>query len=146
MVDMGSAPAAAAPEDAAKSAVSALISGVVGARGGPKPKAAAAGLLGSCLEEARGVLGAQLWAVMHHPEFQRTEATWRGLKFLLRKCNFRKGMQLDLLDVRREEQHSKQKKRDTHKKPTKIFGFPFPRKRFLDSHQSSLCARFVVAF
>ena len=107
MVDMGASPAASPPADTAKSAVSALISGVLGAGAGQKPGGAAGapatGALGSCLEQARALLGAQLWAVLHHPEFQRMEATWRGLKFLVHKCNFRKGMRLDLLDVRRED-------------------------------------------
>ncbi len=49
--------------------------------------------------EVRQLLALQFWAVMHHPQFQRAESTWRGLRLLLRKCNFRKGLQLDLLDV-----------------------------------------------
>ena len=105
MVDLGSggSPAPARREEAARSAVGALISGVVGGGKAAARPGMSGGELGLCLEEARGLLGRQLWAVMHHPEFQRAEATWRGLRFLVRQCNFREGFQLDLLDVRRED-------------------------------------------
>ena len=105
MVDMGTAPTGPPAEDKAKAAVNALISGVIGAGKGSKPEtgAAASGALGACLEHVRALLGRQLWAVLHHPKFQRMEASWRGLRLLVRLCNFRKGLQLDLLDVRRED-------------------------------------------
>jgi len=107
MVDMGTggggSPQPEAREEAAKSAVGALISGVVG---GGKPAArtgATGGELGNALEDARGLMARQLWAVIHHPEFKRAEATWRGLRFLARQCKLGRGLQLDLLDVRRDD-------------------------------------------
>jgi len=48
------------------------------------------------------LLGRQLDAILHHPELQRAEATWRGLKLLVDRTDFRKGIQLELLDARRE--------------------------------------------
>ncbi|MFF7710461.1 type VI secretion system contractile sheath large subunit [Pseudomonas sp. NPDC007930] len=44
----------------------------------------------------------QLDAVMHHPDFQRVEATWRGVKGLVEQTDFRQNVRLELLDVSKE--------------------------------------------
>ncbi|MCE1117722.1 MULTISPECIES: type VI secretion system contractile sheath large subunit [Pseudomonas] len=41
----------------------------------------------------------QLDAVMHHPEFQRVEATWRGAKSLIDQTDFRQNVRIELLDI-----------------------------------------------
>jgi type VI secretion system protein ImpC len=44
----------------------------------------------------------QLDAVMHHPEFQRVESTWRGLKSLIDQTDFRQNVRIELLDISKE--------------------------------------------
>ena len=45
----------------------------------------------------------QLDAVLHHPDFQQVEAAWRGLKYLVDRCDFRANMKLELLDASKED-------------------------------------------
>nr|WP_244158532.1 type VI secretion system contractile sheath large subunit [Caballeronia fortuita] len=47
-------------------------------------------------------LGHQLDAILHHPHFQRLEAAWRGLKFLVDSTDFRKNVRIEVLDVDKE--------------------------------------------
>jgi type VI secretion system protein ImpC len=42
-------------------------------------------------------------AVLHHPDFQRLEAAWRALKFLVDRLDFRAGVRLTVLDAPRGE-------------------------------------------
>ena len=44
-----------------------------------------------------------LRAILHHPEFQRIEAAWRGLSLLIRRLETDASLQLHLLDVSKEE-------------------------------------------
>lgn len=48
---------------------------------------------------------AQLNEILHHPDFQATEATWRGLDALVAATNFRANVRIDLLDVSKDELH-----------------------------------------
>lgn len=41
----------------------------------------------------------QLDAVMHHPDFQRVESTWRGAKSLVDQTDFRQNVRIELLDI-----------------------------------------------
>lgn len=41
----------------------------------------------------------QLDAVMHHPQFQSVESTWRGVKSLIDQTDFRQNVRIELLDV-----------------------------------------------
>ena len=45
----------------------------------------------------------QLDEVMHHPDFQKMESTWRSLKFLVDRTDFRKNVKIDVLDMGKEE-------------------------------------------
>ncbi|WP_337265100.1 MULTISPECIES: type VI secretion system contractile sheath domain-containing protein, partial [unclassified Serratia (in: enterobacteria)] len=45
----------------------------------------------------------QLDAVMHHPEFQKVESLWRGLKSLVNKTDFRQNVKLELLDIAKDD-------------------------------------------
>ncbi|SAL76939.1 EvpB family type VI secretion protein [Caballeronia peredens] len=47
-------------------------------------------------------IGHQLDAILHHPDFQRLEAAWRGLKFLVDQTDFRKNVRIEVLDVAKE--------------------------------------------
>jgi type VI secretion system protein ImpC len=78
----------------------ALIRDIVGSEGAGRPvdgRAAEAAV--SALDAA---LGAQLDEVLHHPEFRRLEASWRGLKFLVDRTDFRQPIRLEILSTDRE--------------------------------------------
>jgi type VI secretion system protein ImpC len=47
--------------------------------------------------------GAHMRAILHHPDFQAVEAAWRGLLLLTRRLDTDEGLQLFLLDARKEE-------------------------------------------
>src|SRR5450830_625215 len=47
-------------------------------------------------------IGRQLDAVMHHPDFQRVESTWRGVKSLIDQTDFRQNVRIELLDVSKD--------------------------------------------
>jgi type VI secretion system protein ImpC len=63
----------------------------------PRPKS-----LTRAVQLCRDLLADQLFSIMHHPDFRRLEATWRGLWFLVKRTNFRRGVQLELLDAPRD--------------------------------------------
>ncbi len=44
----------------------------------------------------------QLDEILHHQEFQTLESTWRGLKFMVDRTNFRKNVKIEMLDVSKE--------------------------------------------
>jgi len=48
-------------------------------------------------------LSEQLDAILHHPVFQEVEAAWRGLKFLTDRTDFRKNVQIEVLNVSKED-------------------------------------------
>ncbi|WP_213877274.1 type VI secretion system contractile sheath large subunit [Pseudomonas sp. dw_358] len=41
----------------------------------------------------------QLDEVMHHPDFQQVESTWRGVESLVNQTDFRRNVRIELLDV-----------------------------------------------
>ncbi|MCP3869014.1 MAG: hypothetical protein GY703_13120 [Gammaproteobacteria bacterium] len=43
------------------------------------------------------VIGRQVDEILHHPDFQAHEATWRGMKFLIDRTNFRKPVKIQIL-------------------------------------------------
>jgi type VI secretion system protein ImpC len=45
----------------------------------------------------------QLDAVMHHPDFQRIESTWRGVKSLIDQTDFRQNVRIELLDISKDD-------------------------------------------
>ncbi len=47
----------------------------------------------------------QLDEVLHHPDFQAMEASWRGLEGLVASTNFRANIRIDILDVSKDELH-----------------------------------------
>jgi type VI secretion system protein ImpC len=48
-------------------------------------------------------MSAQLDDILHHPKFQQMESAWRGLKFLIDRCDFRKNIKIDVLDLSKDE-------------------------------------------
>lgn len=49
------------------------------------------------------VIGRQLDAVLHHPKYQEIESAWRGLKFLVDRCDFHSNIKVELLDVSKDD-------------------------------------------
>lgn len=49
------------------------------------------------------LISRQLDNILHHPQFQAIESTWRGLKFLVDRTDFRQNVRIDLLDVSKED-------------------------------------------
>jgi type VI secretion system protein ImpC len=47
-------------------------------------------------------ISAQLDAILHHPEFQKLESAWKGLKFLVDRTDFRKNIKIEMLDVSKQ--------------------------------------------
>ena len=45
----------------------------------------------------------QLDAILHHPDFQQLEASWRGLKFLVDRTEFREDIKIELLNISKED-------------------------------------------
>lgn len=48
-------------------------------------------------------LSYQLDEIIHHPEFQKLEAVWRSLKFLIDRTDFRKNVKIDIVDISKED-------------------------------------------
>ncbi len=48
-------------------------------------------------------LSSQLDAVLHHPEFQKLESSWRSLKFLVDRTDFRENIKLEIINVSKED-------------------------------------------
>ena len=60
-------------------------------------------LVDALIAEIDRRLGAQLDAILHHPELQRVEATWRGLRYLVDHVDFRENTRVELLPAAKDE-------------------------------------------
>ncbi len=45
----------------------------------------------------------QLDEILHHPEVQKMETSWRSLKFLVDRTDFTKNVKIDILDTSKED-------------------------------------------
>lgn len=57
----------------------------------------------SMIAELDQRLSQQLDEIMHHPELQRLEASWRGLKLLVDRTDFRENIKLELFNVSKDD-------------------------------------------
>jgi type VI secretion system protein ImpC len=48
-------------------------------------------------------MGTQINEILHHPIFQRLEAAWRGLKFLVDRIDFRENTRVEMLNCSKED-------------------------------------------
>jgi type VI secretion system protein ImpC len=48
-------------------------------------------------------LSAQLDEIMHHPDFQKMETSWRSLKFLVDRTDFKKNVKIDIIDASKDD-------------------------------------------
>lgn len=60
-------------------------------------------LLDTYIAQIDSTISEQLDAVLHHPRFQEIESSWRGLKFLVDRCDFRANIKLEMLDCSKED-------------------------------------------
>ncbi|WP_413205845.1 type VI secretion system contractile sheath small subunit [Rhodospirillum sp. A1_3_36] len=70
---------------------------------GPHIQAAADPDQGSLLAALDEALSSAMRAILHHPDFQAVESTWRSLEFLARRVETSGGMDIVLYDVSAEE-------------------------------------------
>ncbi len=60
-------------------------------------------LVDAMIAEIDQKLSAQLDAILHAPELQRLESSWRGLKHLVDRTDFRENVRIELLSATKEE-------------------------------------------
>lgn len=60
-------------------------------------------LVDSYIADIDTVLSAQMDEIIHNPDFQDLESTWRGLLFLVQNTEFSKPVKFELLDTTKEE-------------------------------------------
>ena len=54
------------------------------------------------IKELDQKISQQMDAIMHHPEFQKVETTWRQLHFLVERVQFAENITIDLLDANKD--------------------------------------------
>lgn len=60
-------------------------------------------LVDSMIAEIDARLSAQLDAIMHNEDFQKLESAWRGLKLVVDRADFGTGIQMELLNISKEQ-------------------------------------------
>jgi type VI secretion system protein ImpC len=48
-------------------------------------------------------MSAQINEILHHPKFQQLESAWRGLKYLIDKCDFRENVRVEVLNCSKQD-------------------------------------------
>ncbi|HLT98204.1 MAG TPA: type VI secretion system contractile sheath large subunit [Burkholderiaceae bacterium] len=62
-----------------------------------------ASLADDMIAELDKKLCAQVDEILHHPDFQRLESSWRSLKFLVDRTNFRENIKLQIMNVSKDD-------------------------------------------
>lgn len=57
----------------------------------------------ACIAVVDRLLSKQMDEITHHPKFQKLESSWRSVEFLIRRCNFRQNVKVNLMDITKEE-------------------------------------------
>ena len=87
--------------DVAKKGVQALIAELVTPkREGEKVDKA---FVDALIAEIDQKLSKQLDEIMHHPSFQKMESSWRGLKFLVERVDFRENVKIEMLNCSKDD-------------------------------------------
>ncbi len=60
-------------------------------------------LVDAMIAEIDKRITSQVNAILHHPEFQKLESAWRGLKYLVDSCNFRENIKVEVLNCSKED-------------------------------------------
>ncbi|KYF66785.1 type VI secretion protein [Sorangium cellulosum] len=48
-------------------------------------------------------LSRQIDEILHHPSFQKLESAWRGLKFVIDRCDFRENIKVEMLNCSKDD-------------------------------------------
>lgn len=62
-----------------------------------------AGLADEMIAELDKKLCRQVDEILHHPDFQRLESSWRSLKFLIDRTNFRENTKIEVMNASKED-------------------------------------------
>lgn len=62
-----------------------------------------AGLADEMIAELDKKLCRQVDEILHHPDFQRLESSWRALKFLVDRTNFRENVKIEVMNASKED-------------------------------------------
>lgn len=62
-----------------------------------------AGLADEMIAELDKKLCRQVDAILHHPDFQRLESSWRSLKFLVDRTNFRENIKIEVMNASKDD-------------------------------------------
>lgn len=84
----------------AKKGLEAFLGGMFGAQKGKKIESAVVDIM---IAELDKKLSSQLDEVLHHPDVQKLESSWRGLKLTIDRTNFRENIKVELLNVSKED-------------------------------------------
>ncbi|MBK8256417.1 MAG: type VI secretion system contractile sheath large subunit [Polyangiaceae bacterium] len=97
-------PGEEAYEDAKKGLL-ALLSQIFGRRGSSPDSAPEIDrpLIDQFIAEIDTRLSSQINEILHHPVFQRLEAHWRGLKFVIDRVDFRENTKVEVLNCSKED-------------------------------------------
>jgi len=60
-------------------------------------------MINARIAQLDALLSAQLSAIMHHPDFQKLEATWRGLKYLLSQSETGTNLKIKVFNAKKTE-------------------------------------------
>jgi type VI secretion system protein ImpC len=60
-------------------------------------------LLDRFIAQIDQTISGQLDAILHHPDFQKLESAWRGLHFMVDRCDFRCNTKVEVLDCSKED-------------------------------------------
>ncbi len=85
----------------AKRGVEALIAELVAP--GKETLTASKALIDDMIAEIDQKLSRQLDEILHHPDFQKLESAWRGLKLLVDRTDFRENIKIEVLNVSKED-------------------------------------------
>ncbi|MEQ9322823.1 MAG: type VI secretion system contractile sheath large subunit [Polyangiaceae bacterium] len=60
-------------------------------------------LVDAMIAEIDQKLSVQIDEIIHHADFQKLESSWRGLKFVIDRVNFRENVKVEMLNVSKED-------------------------------------------
>ncbi|MCA9685983.1 MAG: type VI secretion system contractile sheath large subunit, partial [Myxococcales bacterium] len=86
--------------DVTKAGVQAFISEMLKGRDNKKIDKAA---VDSMIVELDQRLSKQINEILHHKDFQKVEAAWRSLKYVVDNVNFRENVRINVLSVQKDE-------------------------------------------
>ncbi len=60
-------------------------------------------LVDAMISEIDKRISGQVNAILHHPDLQKLESAWRGLKYLIDNCDFRENVRVEVLNCSKED-------------------------------------------